>query len=249
MAQAPSGGHAVEVSILEQLLGVQELDTHLDQLRHRLAALAERGELAEVELAEAELATRRASVEERATDLARSQKRLEDEIASVEAKRAETDARLYSGTITAPRELQALQDEVSALGRRTSDLEDELLDVLTATEPVDEARAALDGEAAALAARRADVESRLAAAEDEIGAEVASVEARRQEAAADLSPEQLSEYERRRSSLGGIAIARLVGTSCGGCHLTLSAVEIDRIRKLSPDELVACEECDRLLVR
>ena len=44
-------------------------------------------------------------------------------------------------------------------------------------------------------------------------------------------------------------MARLVGTNCGGCHLTLSAVELDRIRHAPPDEMVFCGECGRLLVR
>jgi uncharacterized protein len=249
VAPGPRAGHAVGVSILEQLLGVQELDTHLDQLRHRRSHLPERAELADLEKAETELSERRSVVDEQAGALARSQKRLEDEIASVEAKRADTDQRLYSGTITAPRELQALQDEVASLGRRTSELEDELLEVFTATEPVDEALAGLAAEAAALAEKRSDVEARLAAVEAEIDAEIASVEASRADATGPISDEQLADYDRRRKSLGGIAVARLVGSSCGGCHLMLSAVELDRIRKLAPDELASCEECGRLLVR
>ena len=52
-----------------------------------------------------------------------------------------------------------------------------------------------------------------------------------------------------RSRLGGVAVARLVGKTCQGCHLQLSAVEIDRIRRLDVDELVHCEACGRLLVR
>jgi uncharacterized protein len=51
-----------------------------------------------------------------------------------------------------------------------------------------------------------------------------------------------------RHDLGGIAVARLVGTNCGGCHLTLSAVELDRIRHEPGDAVVICEECGRLLV-
>jgi uncharacterized protein len=237
------------VSILEQLLGVQELDTHLDQLHHRRIHLPERGELVEIERTESELAERRRGVDERAAELARSQKRLEDEIAMVESKRVETDRRLYSGTVSAPRELQAMQDEVAALGRRTSELEDDLLEVLTATEPVDEERSALDAETDALAARKVDVATRLSAAEAELDAEIAAVEAARSDAASGVPDDQLADYEQRRKALGGIAVARLVGTSCGGCHLTLSAVEIDRIRKMSPDDPAICEECGRLLVR
>lgn len=236
------------MSVLEQLLEVQELDTRIDQLRHRRDHLPERDELSEIAAAERDLDTRRREVDDRAAALARSQKRIEDELASTEAKRAEADRRLYSGTVTAPRELQALQDEVSALGRRTSELEDELLEVLTETEPVDEARAALDTEASALAERRTAVEAKLDQAEQEVSAELSEITTAREAAAAEVPAETLQDYEARRKQLGGIAIARLHGTSCGGCHLTLSAVEIDRIRKLPPDEPATCEECGRMLV-
>ena len=63
-------------------------------------------------------------------------------------------------------------------------------------------------------------------------------------------PDELwPEYDALRSQLGGVAVARLAGATCQGCHLALSAVEVDRIRKLPVDEPVHCEECGRLLVR
>jgi predicted nucleic acid-binding Zn-ribbon protein len=45
-----------------------------------------------------------------------------------------------------------------------------------------------------------------------------------------------------------VAVARLVGNHCDGCHLTLPAMELDRIRHLPEDELVTCEQCGRILV-
>lgn len=236
-------------SVLEQLLVVQELDTTIDQLQHRRSHLPERAELEKLSAAEADLAQRVGEIEDQAAVLGRSQKRLEDEIALVEARRVEVDAKLYSGTVTSPRELQAMQDDLASLARRTSDLEDELLEVLTGLEPVEESRGHLRAESERLEAERAEIERRLAASEAEIDAELAQIQDQRDSAAREVPAERLTEYERRRPQLGGIAIARLRGNSCGGCHLTLSAVEIDRIRKLDPDEPVTCEECGRMLVR
>ena len=87
--------------------------------------------------------------------------------------------------------------------------------------------------------------------EDEVAidADLERVRAERAILAASVAPELLEEYERLRPQSGGIAIARLVGGSCGGCHLGLSAVEIDRIKKLPPEAPAHCEECGRLLAR
>jgi len=76
------------------------------------------------------------------------------------------------------------------------------------------------------------------------------VEEGRRGALASGLPEELAErYETLRSRLGGVGAARLVGDHCGGCHLTLSSVELERLRRLPPDELATCPECDRILVR
>ena len=50
-------------------------------------------------------------------------------------------------------------------------------------------------------------------------------------AAATVPADLLARYERLRTTLAGTGAARLVGGSCSGCHLTLPAMEVDRIRK------------------
>jgi predicted nucleic acid-binding Zn-ribbon protein len=233
----------------DTLLAVQEHDTHADQLIHRSQTLPARATLAGLEGKVAEVDRAIAEVDSRLKDLNRSQQRLEDEVASLRMRAAQADKQLYSGTTNNPRELQALQDDIESIRRRIAKVEDDELEVMEATEPVDAERAVLvarrdrqDEQAQALRVEIAEVEA-------EIAAELAEVREQR-EIAAKAVPEDLwPEYDRLRASLGGIAIARLVGSTCQGCHLGLSAVEIDRIRKLSLDEPVHCEECGRLLVR
>jgi predicted nucleic acid-binding Zn-ribbon protein len=184
------------------------------------------------------LEARIAEVEAQRHELARAQQRLEDEISSVSEKATQHDKTLYSGTISNPRELQAMQDEIGALRRRISQLEDQDLELMEQIEP-------LDAEIARLAMERAAI------AEDEVAidGELAAVRAERDTIAADVDGTLLEEYEALRPKMGGIAIARLVGGSCGGCHLALSAVEVARLKKLPPDEPAWCEECGRLLAR
>ncbi len=64
----------------------------------------------------------------------------------------------------------------------------------------------------------------------------------------NVSDDLLARYEQLRSKLGGTGAARLVGGSCSGCHLTLSSMELDRVRKASPDAVITCEQCGRILV-
>lgn len=231
------------------LLAVQEHDTTADQIAHRRRTLPARGELEQAMARVTGVEARAAEMEASRTELARGQQRLEDEISLLRDKAKQHDTQLYSGTIANPRDLQALQDEIAALRRRISQLEDQELEVMEQIEP-------LEAELARLAQERQDVDTeaerlRAAIAEQEVAldAELAGVRAARDEAAAQVEPALLEEYEDLRPRLGGIAIARLVGGSCGGCHLALSAMEVDRIRHLAPEEPARCEECGRLLAR
>lgn len=233
----------------DSLLAVQGHDTALDQLQHRKAHLPLRGELHEAMQALNQIEIDRADVETRRHELARNQQRLEDEISSLSEKAGQHDKALYSGSVTNPRELQSMQEEIAALRRRIGQLEDQEIEVMEQIEPLDakivgfsETGQALDERATAL--RAEIVEEELA-----IEGEIERVTSERASTARDVEPDLLEEYERLRPQLGGIAIAPLVGGSCGGCHLGLSAVEIDRIKKLPPEAPAHCEECGRLLAR
>lgn len=233
----------------DALLTLQGHDTHLDQLRYRLDHLPERAAMRDWEQAREAHAARVAAVQLEREALAREQKRFEDEAASVEAKADEADAKLYSGTITNPKELQAFQDDVAALRRRQAELEEQALECMVQAEPIDAQLAELAAEGERLEQEGQRITVALAEAEAELLAEVAEVDAARAEAVGHVPGDLLVEYDRLRAQLGGVAAARLRGNVCEGCHLSLSAMALDRIRHAPPEAVVHCEECGRILVR
>ncbi len=234
---------------LEQLLAVQDHDIHLDQLEHRKRTLPVREEIESHERESAAVEVQILDATSRRDELQRELRRFEDEAQLVEDKAGSEDTRLYSGQVTAMKELQALQAEIASLKRRQTDLEDRALAVMEAIEPI-------TAELGQLAARRDDIDARsealrgqLADEEAEIDTEITRVAADRSVAVALVPPDMLEEYDRLRVQLGGVAVARLIGTTCDGCHLTLSAMEVDRLKKEPPDSVVSCGECGRILVR
>lgn len=227
---------------------MQDLDLALDQLRHRKAHLPERERLAELDGETARLREELGQVDAARAEVAERQARAEAELAATEERSGAIDKRLYGGGVSASRDLQAMSAELDHLKGRASALEDSVLTMLEELEPLDrradEVRQALDR----LAAERTEVEERLASGEASIEAEVAEVAGRRTEAAAAVPDELLATYERLRARLGGVGIARLNGNRCDGCHLTLSAVELDQLRHLKDGEIYTCEQCSRILV-
>ncbi len=237
------------MSPFEALLAVQGHDTVIDQLAHRRATLPERTALRDAEAAIAALDAERAEVEGQLDEIAAREADAERQIAASEERIATIDRRMYSGEVTASRDLQAMAHEIDTLKARVSSLEDVALAALDEREPFDARLAALDARRAELVASAVALQAAIAAAEVALDADLDGERRSRQAAAEGVAPDLLRTYESLRARLGGVGAARLEGGRCTGCHLSLPATELDRIRHEPPEALVFCDQCDRILVR
>jgi predicted nucleic acid-binding Zn-ribbon protein len=233
----------------EALLAVQDLDTALDQHAHRRATTPERAELSALDGQLASVDERLADSVARRDEVAGREARLEADLSATEARIAEVNKRLYGGTVSATRELMAMTDDVKSMERRAADLEERALEVLEEREPLDAEVAAIEGEKASLVASRAEVEEQLGRVLADIDREVDALNERRARVLGEVPDDLLAVYTRLRSRLGGTGAARLVGSSCSGCHLTLPATELDQLKHQPADALVFCDQCGRILVR
>jgi uncharacterized protein len=246
-AGAPATGGPGDA--FSHLLEVQDHDTAIDQLRHRRSSLPEQSELAGVEARLSGLETRAAEVQVARDELGIRQAALEEQIEASRGRRRELERRMYGGQVSAARDLQAMDEEVKHLARHISELEDREIEIMEALEPIDGELQTTGVERDALRATRDRLRRSIAEAVAGIDTDVASRTEARGAAAATVPADLLTRYERLRTTLAGTGAARLVGGSCSGCHLTLPAMEVDRIRKAPADEVITCDQCGRILVR
>lgn len=232
---------------LELLLIVQEHDLALDRLRHRRATLPARDALAAAEAAIAALAPGLAEVRGRRDEVARDAKRLDDEVAAVREKAADADRTLYSGSVTAVKELQALQADVEHLQARQRELEDRELELMEALEALEAEVATAEAGTTDEVARADAARAELAAAEAEVDAEIAAETAARAASTVGIPESLLATYERIRAMSKGVGVARLVGDTCQGCRLSIPATELDSIRRGVAGE-ARCDNCGAILV-
>ena len=232
-----------------KLLDVQALDARADQLRHQRAHLPELAEIATLQAERTDLANRLRDARITVDDLTTEQEKVDADVESVKTRRTRDRDRMDRGLVTNPKDLERMQRELESLERRIGTLEDEELEVMARLE---DAQRDLDE----LTARVIEADRRLeelAAARDEkvaaIDADLASVSAERAPAAEGLPDDLVALYDRLRAQKGGIGAAELRARQCGGCRLTLDQAELSRIRGLPSDEVVRCEECQRILVR
>lgn len=231
-----------------RLLDVQALDTRLRQLAHRRRTLPETARLAELDAERAALRDRLVQARTVVGDVERELRKAEADVEQVSNRAARDRARLEAGTGSA-KDLQGLQHELESLGRRQSELEDVELEVMERLERAQGEVAGLEQALATAEEQTTEVTTAQQSAFGEIDTEAAQVTAQRDEVAAGLDPALVALYDKVREQTQGVGAAMLRGKRCEGCRMELTPVELARIAKLPPDEVVRCEECRTILVR
>jgi len=234
------------MTVLDDLLELQRTDTQLDRLRHRRAHAPEHDQVAAAHGALAAAEKRRAEIRDQLDELARNIRSEEAAGADLTVEQARLEKQLR--TIISPREAEALMHEIDNIKARHSELDDAELDHLETQERLDAEIAEIEAQDAALSDAAATADSALSAQLSVIDGEIAEASERRASRAAAVPQALLDRYEALRKTFGGVAIARLNGRQCEGCHLDVSAGEIDALKATPPDELPECPQCGRLLV-
>lgn len=232
-----------------RLLDLQALDARADQLRHQMRTLPEHAEVETAERQRKDVDDRLRDARILADDLAGEQRKADADVEQVRARRDRDRRRIDEGLVSNPKDLERMQHELVALERRIDSLEETELEVMERQEDAQRERDQLEGQLAAL-----DEElQRLTASRDEkagrIRADAAEVGGQREAVVAGLPDDLLALYEKLRANKGGVGAAELRARQCGGCRLTLDHAELASIKTTPEDEVVRCEECQRILVR
>ncbi|MEU0833601.1 zinc ribbon domain-containing protein [Streptomyces sp. NPDC056231] len=232
-----------------RLLDVQALDVRLSQLAHKRKSLPEH---AEIDSLTADLAQKRdllVASQTEESDTAREQTKAEQDVDLVRQRAVRDQQRLDSGAVTSPKDLESLQHEITSLAKRQGDLEDVVLEVMERRESAQERVTELTARVSAVQAKADDATARRDAATRELDDEAATVTKERELVAASVPADLLKLYDKLRAQSGGVGAARLYQRRCEGCRLELNITEINDVKAASPDTVLRCENCRRILVR
>lgn len=233
----------------QRLIDLQELDSSLDRLAHRRRALPELAEIERLDGRRTELRDQIVAAETDLGDLEREQKKAEQDVEQVRTRADRDQKRLDSGMVTSAKDLASLQAEIESLGRRQSDLEEVVLEIMERREEAEGKVNDLRAEAEKSASDLTGLNERLGAEQARIDEEAGMTGAARKGVATDVPDDLLALYEKLRGQFGGVGAAVLYRGSCQGCHLALNTVDLNRIRAAADDDVLRCEECRRILVR
>jgi predicted nucleic acid-binding Zn-ribbon protein len=224
------------------LFRLQQIDSKIDTIKSRLGevdfAIADDSKL---QLAQEQTEIASKTLQEAQKGLQIAERNVQDQRVKIQ----QSEAILYSGKVSNPKELEDIQSEVISLKSYLSILEDRQLDAMIQVEEAEE---------------RYNMESKkLESLKTETGIEVAELKQEKQKLNRDLDlleserqvsvggtyPEDLKIYELLRNKKNGVAVAKVSGQNCMACGSTLTASLLQTAQ--SPNQLTRCSSCGRIL--
>jgi len=228
------------------LLELQALDTKLQQLGHRAANLPELATIAGLATVRDGLRTTVAEATGAFEDAELELKRTEADVAVVEARVARDKERMQSSASV--KDVAAFEQELAALAKRQSDLEDIELAVM---ESLDEKTKALSDARAQLEAVDAKIAEASSARDTALGGldgDKAAAVAERDALAARIPDDLLALYEKQRARYG-VGASHLRGGVSSASGVALNSSDMNVVRAAAPDDVLLCPDSNAILVR
>lgn len=171
---------------------------------------------------------------------------LDLEIKSLAEKIQESDAHLYSGTVTSVKELSELQEEGESLKRRAAQLEQTQLDLMMQIEgeqaKLESLQAALKEVLDAKSAERAELKKEGKAISAEVNAEIQT----RIDFATRIEPNAIKTYENLRQRMRGTPVTLMsADDSCTICGVEQTSMVAKQVRQ--GEKITYCGNCGRIL--
>ena len=167
----------------------------------------------------------------------------------MKTRQARDQKMVDTGAIADPKALERMLGELESLKRRIGTLEDAELEIMEKLEQAQQQLDAHERELASIDDDMATLEKSRAAKAGDLEEQMARQAADRATLAGGIPADLLALYEKLREQRGGVGAGALRRKECGGCGLTLNPTDLQIITKSPSDEVIRCEECQRILVR
>ncbi|MCX6420735.1 MAG: C4-type zinc ribbon domain-containing protein [Actinobacteria bacterium] len=232
----------------ERVMTLQTLDTLLTQLAHKEKTLSVIQALEILTISHNSTRDLIIAAETEKADIKHELSKSEIDVEQVVTRIEKDEKRMASGTAS-PKELEQMQHELASLNKRRSELEEIELEVMVRVDGIDDRIKSLSVERDQFKLKMAELDAQKTKELTDIAEAVSSANGKRADIAAKISAEVVELYEKIKKTGDGIGAARLIEGKCDGCHLSINAVELSKIKETATDEIVRCEECRRILVR
>jgi predicted nucleic acid-binding Zn-ribbon protein len=234
------------MSLAKTLRELQQADLELGRLERRLAEMPEKRAILEARKRIEDIRSLKTRTDAFVAEIEREIKRYEDEVAIVSAKLESEQAKLLSGSITNPKEVQHISRELDALKRNKDRLENHILGEMEKRERAFQQQAKVDHAIEDAQAKEAELVEGFKGKGGTLQAEIDGFRRSREALLGEIDDETRLRYESLIESKGGVAVGILSGATCGACRMELPADRVDEL--VSGPDIGECPLCHRLLI-
>jgi predicted nucleic acid-binding Zn-ribbon protein len=229
-----------ELKSLADLLDLQVVDSEIDRLIHERESVPALTDYRRAHTALEAVTKEHDEAASLLRELELALDKTSGELELAEAKLASEQNRLYAGGLSA-RDADYLRREVEILGRKKSEMEDEVLELMERREETATSLEALQASVSEANAEKQRLEEIITDAWKDIDARLARKERRKADIVPLISDDLLDLYERLRSQKDdGVAVGRLAEGVCGACHLRLTPAEQNEATRRDPPRCIHC---------
>ena len=228
-------------SELQGLVGLQELDIKIGQIRQRVEEIP--GEIESASYTLEEITSNLEQIQQRIDQAAKDRRQLEGAVELLRDQLSKYKDQLMQ--VKTNREYQAMLQEISNTEGAISAKEDEILEHMMGMDDLEQqaeqARKQLKEKTAHVSARRQELESFVSRSERE----VADFENQRNLLKKEISESLLEQYRRIASARDGVALVGVTDQSCQACNVRLRPQLVTEVK--ASQSIVTCESCNRIL--
>ncbi len=232
-----------------KILDIQNFDSALDQISHKLKNLPEREAAEKLRAQFEQLKYREVAGITEVADRELDVRKAEADVDQVRMRLQKDSELLQSGAISDSKQLTELQHEVDSLKRRQDLLEDEEIAILQQLEDAQKNLETIREELARVSAELQKAEELATVVTAQIEVEQESIATERAAESKSVPEDLLKIYEKVRADNRGIGASRFENGQCEGCRIQFSNADMMKFKNAADGELLRCEECRAILVK
>jgi predicted nucleic acid-binding Zn-ribbon protein len=225
-----------------ELYHLQEIDIKIAKIKYEIANLPEQLEINKLKNNDNKetLVIQNTELKDTKLNLHKTQNDLD----KVNGDKDKNNLRIKEGNLSA-NELMFVQDDIKRQVHRQRDLQKKIEDIQKTITLQTQKIIDTENEIAQNSKKVEELE--LTVKEKSEAIEKSILELEKQKKDINLSDELKELY--RVHTVEGVAVAKLIDNQCSGCNMIQPPAYIDKIKDIQNNEIIFCEECDRILIK
>lgn len=234
------------MNVRDSLLELQRIDVAIMRLEKQLLEMPEKRAILEARKRIQDIQVLEGRTDKFVGEIEAVVSKLEDEVALLTTKMDSEQAKLLSGKITNPKEVQNISLELDALKRRKDSLETEILSEMERREKALEQKKKITSAIAEAQAKEETLVEGFKGKGGGLQEKIEGLRSERNQIAQALPAEIAALYESKRAAKPGVVVGVLSGVTCGACRMELPVETARDLRDGA--EVSECPLCQRILI-